>query len=68
METFGVFVRRVPILPKSGHKPPDYVTANIYEKSASGCNNTTAIQQELFSRFLASTYVEHVGMSATKPW
>ena len=36
----------------------------VYEMSACGCNNNTAIQQELFSRYLPWTYAGHVGQAA----
>ena len=34
-----------------------YVTTKLYETSACGCNNNTIFQNELFLRFLPSTYV-----------
>ena len=39
------------------HPNSSYVTTNLYETSACGCNNNMIFQNELFSRFLPSTYV-----------
>ena len=39
------------------HPNSSYVTTKLYETSACGCNNNTIFQNELFSRFLPSTYV-----------
>ncbi len=39
------------------HPNSSYVTTKLYETSASGCNNNTIFQNDLFSRFLPSTYV-----------
>ena len=39
------------------HTNSSYVTTKLYETSTCGCNNNTIFQNELFSRFLPSTYV-----------
>ena len=39
------------------HPNSSYVTTKLYETSACGCNNNTIFQNELFLRFLPSTYV-----------
>ena len=39
------------------HPNSNYVTTKRYEMSACGCNNNTIFKNELFSRFLPSTYV-----------
>ena len=39
------------------HPNSHYVTTKLYETSACGCNNNMIFQNELFSRFLPSTYV-----------
>ena len=39
------------------HPNSSYVTTKLYETSAWGCNNNTIFYNELFSRFLPSTYV-----------
>ena len=39
------------------HPNSSYVTTKLYETLACGCNNNTIFQNELFSRFLPSTYV-----------
>ncbi len=39
------------------HPNSSYVTTKLHETSACRCNNNTIFQNELFSRFLPSTYV-----------
>ena len=39
------------------HPNSTYVTTKLYETSACECSNNTIFQNELFSRFLPSTYV-----------
>ena len=39
------------------HPNSSYVTTKLYETSACVCNNNIIFQNELFSRFLPSTYV-----------
>ena len=39
------------------HPNSSYVTTKLYETSACGCNNNTIFENDLFSRFLPSTYV-----------
>ena len=39
------------------HPNSSYVTTKLYETSACECNNNTIFQEELFLRFLPSTYV-----------
>ncbi len=39
------------------HPNSSYTTTKLYETLACGCNNNTIFQNELFSRFLPSTYV-----------
>ena len=39
------------------HPNSSYVTTKLYETLECGCNNNTIFQNELFSRFLPSTYV-----------
>ena len=39
------------------HPNSSYLTTKLYETLECGCNNNTTFQNELFSRFLPSTYV-----------
>ena len=43
------------------HPNSSYVTTKLYEALEFGCNNNTIFQNELFSRFLPSTYVAWPG-------
>ena len=48
--------------PKSG-----YVTTKLHGTSTCGCNNNAMFQAELFSRFLPSSYADHVISAGAKP-